>query len=90
MSNNTSTSSLATQSVQVIRSYLIPQLLYVFATSVNAGCCLLSSRVLWRGKFFTGRLFVLLRLFFLNDVITSIYTLCLQLWHISNNVRQVH
>jgi len=86
MSSNNSSLSLAVVSLNTIRSYLVPQLLFVGATSLNLVCCVAASLILWRGKFFTGRMFVLLRLFFLNDSLVSICVCSIQLWHIYNNV----
>jgi len=88
-SNNTTSLSLETISVNTIRGYIVAQLVFVVSCSLNAVCCLMSSLTLWRGKFFTGRMFVLLRIFFLNDGLTSLFVCSLQLWHISNNLNSV-
>jgi len=52
--------------------------------------CLFSLAVLWRNrKLFASRVFVLLRLFFLNDATTSLFMVICNAWHVHNNVRGI-
>jgi len=86
MNNTTALLSKADQSVAIIRAYFFSQLTYMVPCQVNILFCTISILTLWRSKFFTGRLFVLLRLFILNDLTLSLFTSSLQLWHIFNGI----
>jgi len=86
---NNTTVSLASISVNINRSYLTAQLILSSSCFINSLCCLLSLLTLSRGKCFHGRVFVLLRLFFVNDGLVSIYALFLQLFHVYNNVNRI-
>jgi len=87
-SNNTSTSkSLESLSIATIRSLLIPQLLYLVFGTVNLLASTICIIVLFRGKQFTGRTFVFLRLFFVQDFLLTLYMLVVNsIWHLFNNL----
>jgi len=85
MTNN---STLVSISINTVRRYLVPQLLLIFFGLCNVLFCLVSSLTLWRGaKTLSGRVFVLLRIFFLNDFLGTCYACCVQFWHVYNNVQ---
>jgi len=81
------TDFLKIQSLQIIHSYFLPQLLYMFFCPLNLVCCSVSFLILNKNSktLFYGRTFLLLRVFFLNDLICSAYIWAYQSWHIANN-----
>jgi len=93
--NNTDNRSVASPTLQelslgIIRGFLPIQLFNMSIFTINTSACLLSFLVLWRqSKQFKSRVFMLLRLFFLNDACTSLFTLACNIWHVQNGLRGI-
>jgi len=89
MAVDNSTSSLSAQSVEIIRSYLIPQMLFLIFGTLNAVCCFFSLTILQRLKQISGRVFVLFQVLFLNDALMSVYIICYQIYHLYNGINGI-
>jgi len=90
-SSSNTTVSLESQSIAMIRGFTSQLTVLASASAVNLLACLLSSVILWRQRanLFISRVFLLLRIFLVNDAATSTFGLSFALWHMQNGWRGV-
>jgi len=87
MNDSANSTYLEALSVATIRSYTVSQWIFLVVGMINTAASLTSFTVLYRGKKFTGRTFVFLRVFFVHDcVMTTYMMLSYALYQLYHNI----